>query len=275
MKKLLLPLLVIAAVSGCSKSESGNGERAEIKLSAKVTTKAAISAFDNTPVNFANGDEANVYSASAWTATITGNEVTLNPAQRYKTGDAETHLRGYYPAAEISNGQVEYSDMPQADVMITDNQAGKKTSHFEPFTFRHLQAQIRFLTIKSNGPISTKVKKIIIKGSQPDATLNLADGTLVYSGQTTDIVAYEDTEGLEIGSLDEIGSTLIQPGATITLDIEADDKTYNDVAVTFTDPVSLAGSSYLVTLTFTGTGKINLSASLEPWEEKTGGATVQ
>ena len=231
-----------------------------IHLYTGIRTRATVDAFDGTPVNIAAGNTAGQYSDS-WEGEATDNEIILSPERYYPVDGSSVYLRGYYPAAPLNNGKVEYTLTGQEDLMLSVEQNGSIAEQFDavktPLTYRHLLSQLNF-TLKLKGTTdSFRIRSVHINGLASTAIVDLGSEAIEPVGNAGPIVVYTDpgTGGFPItnGTVTLPGYVLVQPEATLTLDLvlnvdgnPANDKTFKDLPVKFGTGGSESGSAYEV-----------------------------
>ena len=231
-----------------------------IHLYTGIRTRAIVDVFDSTPVNIAAGNTAGQYSDS-WEGEATDNEIILSPERYYPADGSPVYLRGYYPAAPLNNGKVEYILTGQEDLMLSVEQNGSIAEQFDavktPLTYRHLLSQLNF-TLKLKGSTdSYRIRSVHINGLASTAIVDLGSEAIEPVGNAGPIVVYTDpgTGGFPItnGTVTLPGYVLVQPEATLTLDLvlnvdgnPANDKTFKDLPVKFGTGGSESGSAYEV-----------------------------
>ena len=231
-----------------------------IHLYTGIRTRAIVDVFDGTPVNIAAGNTAGQYSDS-WEGEATDNEIILSPERYYPADGSPVYLRGYYPAAPLNNGKVEYTLTGQEDLMLSVEQNGSIAEQFDavktPLTYRHLLSQLNF-TLKLKGTTdSFRIRSVHINGLASTAIVDLGSEAIEPVGNAGPIVVYTDpgTGGFPItnGTVTLPGYVLVQPEATLTLDLvlnvdgnPANDKTFKDLPVKFGTGGSESGSAYEV-----------------------------
>lgn len=284
MKKVFIAVLAIATMTSCSKEtgvveNSGNGQ-IPVRLSAGVNnvvvTKAAINPGDNFDAQFVASTTLGNYTTSAWDteAEITNNAVTLATPQYYPIDGSMIYMKGFAPAAQVTDGNIDYTLTGAEDIMVTGEVSGDKTNTTPVgFVFNHKLTQLKFKVIAENAtyPTGVTVKGITVNGTKTATSLNLSNGNLTFSGAAVTLPVF--TNGTYAVNTTGIAATevlLVEPGATMTLDVVLNDGT-NDIPFTAV-PVTLtsvAGNSHLITLTFKNT-TVTATATVAPW---TDGAT--
>lgn len=230
-----------------------------IHLYTGIRTRARVDAFEDTPVSLAVGNTSGQYAGS-WEGMASDNEIVLTPRRYYPADGSALFLRGYYPAAPLSNGEVQYKLTGQEDLMLSVEQNGSLKQRFDavatPLTYSHLLSQLNF-TLKLEGVSGGyKVRSVHLDGLASTAVVNLSTGAVVPSGKASSVVVYADpgTGGFPIvgGVATLPGYVLVQPDASLTLDLvlavdgnPAHDLPFNDLPVRF-EGGSEGGSAYNV-----------------------------
>lgn len=303
MKKLIFSMLAMAAMVSCSNEGDPineinppvDGEKVEIKLNAGVVgveTKAAIETWDaeGTKVQFAYGVDG-INFTTAWNAIINSSNVVAFKAENFTDPEAhyydsnidvKTHLIGFYPnsaATTITNNQVPFTITGKEDIMATEKKVGDRSNMISgSFTFQHLLAQLKFKFAKGTGlEDGIKVTKIVVNGTKNAAVLELSDPTKLNftAGVITALTAYEDETGETIPTAENttMGSIMVEPGVSITLDITTTEGVYSGIAVTVDGESTLKSNAYTVTLTFSKKA-VEGTAEVGAWTNKTGNADV-
>ena len=289
MKKLILSVLAIAAMTSCTKSSVEDldpNAPVEIKLNAGIEVNTiARSSGAITPqsavddVVFVRADETAI--PSDWTiATVqsidakiaaTNGAITFTPSQYYNIDKTKnTYLIGYHPGtgATLANGVVTFTGLTgQQDIMYAPVVNGNKstTEALKP-SFSHKLSQLKFKFVKGTGYTGdATITSIKVKGTKLPASMAIADGTITYASAATDLDAFKGkTYALEEATaVDDV--TLVEVGASaIKLDITLSDATvFTDVAVNLT---TAASTAHVITLTFTQK-EISSTATIGQWTE--------
>lgn len=301
MKRILISIMALAAMTSCSKSSNMSTNNSDdlvaIRLGAgvQISSKAPVTSSATVQIEGWEGSAADYTTASVWqstasvSVTTTAASITLSPAQYYNANSTTTtYIKGWYPAVASTSGVVTFTtnDGGTEDVLLSNEVSGTKVSAVvAPMTFAHQTAQILFKVIKGEGlATGTKIKSIKIKGAKVPTSIALA----------TDIVTYTDKGDLTVPNITiaEIGSTATAAGdplmvesvadnTTLTLDIETVKTDGTTAAATYTDITFTTdgnkldkGTAYTVTLTF-GQAGISATANITPWTEAGGSAAIQ
>lgn len=238
----------------------GKAPEVPIHLYTGIRTRASIDAFDATPVNIAMGNTAGEYTES-WEGSATQNEIVLTPERYYPSDGSPVYLRGYYPAAPLENGKVQYTLTGQEDLMLSVEQNGSLSKPFDevntPLTYRHLLSQLNF-TLKLKGASDNyRIRSVHIDGLASTAVVNLSSEEVEPLGKAGPVAVYTDpgTGGFPItdGKVTLPGYILVQPNAELTLDLvlnidgnPANDLVFKNLPVNFTGGGTEGGSAYEV-----------------------------
>lgn len=272
MKKLMMSIFIVTALASCSSENEiiDNGEikgdeRVEIKLNggvSNVETKAAIT-------EWTGNEELTFYHPissgyEAWKAKVnTTNNISFiddagNTMKRYYEIDVKkkTNLIGVYaPGATFADSKVTIPLNGTDDIMTTVKVEGDKNTAIPEITFEHLLTQLVLNVKSTDGTNSMKVTNLVIKGNKGSVELVLSDFTADSyatptfkapdAGQSNDIIVIssETTIG------DEIGSVLVAPGSTLSMDITVDGKAFEDIPIKAPALGFKATTSYQVDLT--------------------------
>lgn len=280
MKKIILSLLAIAAMTSCTKSseeEIDPNAPVEIKLQASI---------DNTPIIIGRSagavdgltkeitDVALVYlegTTPTWTTVTedkvlttsiaqTSGTITL-PSKLYFPADgSNANFIGYHPKTNctLATGTITFTGLNgQQDIMYAPASSGNKTTEdgcIKP-TFSHKLSQLKFQFEKDASYAATAtIKELKINGTKLPVSMNLSDGVVTYEGTSSPITVFTD----KTYSIAEAGNgtpvtdiIMVEAGASITADItitiDSKDINVTNVPITLT---SVAGKAHLITLTF-------------------------
>lgn len=231
-----------------------------IHLYTAIRTRTLVDEFRDTPVNIAAGTASGQYTES-WDGMATAGEIVLNPQRYYPADGSPVYLRGYYPAAPLENGEVDYILTGKEDLMLSVEQNGSLNDRFTatatPLTYHHLLAQLNFKLTLKGVTDQYHIRSVKLNGLAARARVSLISGTVEPVGQSAPIVIYTDpgTGGFPIvdGSVMLPGYVLVQPEAELSLDLvlnvdgnPANDKIFNNLPVKFTEGGSEGGSAYEV-----------------------------
>lgn len=278
MKKIILSLLAIAAMTGCTKSseeEIDPNAPVEIKLQASI---------DNTPTIIGRSagavdgltneitDVALVYlegTTPDWTtvtadgilATTIATDGTITlPSKLYFPADgSDVNFIGYHPKnnGSLATGKITFQTMDgQQDIMYAPAISGNKTIEggcIKP-QFSHKLAQLKFQFEKDASYTATAtVKELKINGTKLPASMELKSGTITYGAISAITVFSNKTYNIETSGagspVDQV--IMVEPGVNITADItimiNSKETTITNVPITVS---TVAGSAHVITLTF-------------------------
>lgn len=125
---MLLPLLLVAGTfTGCAKhSSEDTPDPVAIRLYTGIHTRAAVDAFDATPVCIACGTSSGLYTTT-WDGIATANEITLTPVRYYPEDGTSLYLRGYYPPVPMAaDGTLTFTLTGDEDLLLS----GEKMAPF-------------------------------------------------------------------------------------------------------------------------------------------------
>lgn len=306
MKKILIFMLAVAALAGCSKSENNDSGdsagSAAIVLSAGVPT-ATVTPDSKAPIVSGStftagvaGWETNAtvaYTAAAtWSTTAanisanaTAQDITLTDRQVYNADAAKkTYMKAWYPEGTLSNGAVTFTNTDgTVDALLAGEVVGSKSDRAgKIFAFAHKTTQLKFIVKEGEGlAAGTTIDAITIKNAQLPTGFDLSTDAATYAG-----AADLNVPGITAGSL-VIGTTetgdaagnpvMIKPitGNTVTLDITTNNATFTGITATIdTDANFAEGKAYTITLTFRQTN-LELKATVADWATGTGSGTVE
>lgn len=235
-----------------------------IHLYTGILTRTSIDVFDGTAVSIAAGEKEGQYTEN-WDGTATGGEILLKPERYYPQDGSAVYLRGYYPAAPLTGGEVHYQLTGQEDLMLSVPQSGSLASRFDPkgtpLTYKHLLAQLNFTLNLKGADDNYKVRSVYLNGMAASAVVSLSEGTVKPVSQSAPVVIYTDpgTGGFPIvdGKVSLPGYVLVQPDATLTLDLvlavdnnPANDLKFPGLPVHFEGSGTQGGNAYEVEISF-------------------------
>lgn len=229
-----------------------------IRLYTGIQTRAAVDAFDSTPVSIAVGTSAGDYTEH-WTATATEGDILLDPERYYPTDGSTLYIRSYHPAAPHVNGEVLYDLTGQEDLLLTEEQSGSLSRRFDatetPLIHKHLLTQLSFRLLVKGAPDGYSVHAVKLNGLASVAKVSLSEGEVVPVGETSSVIIYSSDDGNGIPVVDGVvtlpGFVLVQPKASLTLDMtlapEADPASgqdFKDLPVSFGGEGNESGGAY-------------------------------
>lgn len=297
MKRILLPLLLIAFLASCTKNVSSREN--SIILSAGVPT-TSISIDTKAPVDGGNTFTAAVAgweaaagaqdytAATTWkttssiNASATALNITLAAPQIYNSDVAtKTYMKAWYPEGTLTAGVVSFVNSDgSVDAMIAPEVIGARGDRDgKNLAFAHKTTQLKFVAkIGAGIAAGTTVNSITIKNVQIPTGFTLSDGNASFSTPAADLpvagVAAPivlTTEGVAVGN-----PVMIKPitGSTITLDVVSSIGTHQDIVATIDDDLNFQeGKAYTITISFTQRS-IVLSSSVAEWTLGTGSANI-
>lgn len=285
---LLILAFLFLGMCSCSKDSdesdiASEGKKMELQVvsSKALPGEAAFSA----PVFFASGSETGLYS-NIWKATVGANGRTdFSETRYYPSDDSRIYLRGFAPEGEsVGISQRKYLIDGNLDILITNEQSGSLTDMFwqtgKAFEFIHLLTQLRF-RFRTDGEAEEEGWKPIsltVEGLQQEAILSLVDKTLSFSGDKKSISVFNHTQNTNSDSFgtdwsDISETTLVQPGVPVSLtvvveDAAGDQRRFDKLSVSFQeeDGTSLAGTSYLISVTLRQEDSASLNVAVAPWK---------
>lgn len=289
MKKYFYPVLGLLALSmaACTNDEEPTtANNLEIKMSADmheyaVVSRAALEDFGGETYNFVRWDgDTPAYDAAALNATITAlGAITFTNTQYYPVNGDKVNFVGYYPAGTNTNGTISFTETMdgQQDIMYAAAVSGNKTTPIadKAVEFNHLLSQLKFVFVKdaSFTDDAVQVTDLKVTGTCLPTTLALANGTLNFAADATDLTVFT---GKTYGVGDTPTETvLVQPGASIKLSVKLSGITDAfEVTPTITDGTLAAGTSYTITLTFKQKS-VEATGKMGTWNTGTGSGDVE
>lgn len=279
LSSLPFGLMLAALLVACS-HRSDEPEPLAIRLYTGIQTRAAVDAFQSTPVGIACGTVSGVYS-QCWDGIATDNEITLTPTRYYPQDGSTLYLRSFYPPAPLGeDGTLTYTLTGEEDLMMTSEQNGSQDAPFasdadKVLTHRHLLTKLGFrLKLDADNPEQYRIRSLHLDGLAQEVTLSLLTEELHCSDNTSAVKVYmaaAEDSGLpfEEGVAELPSFVLVQPGAEFTIDLRlaVDDNPENDL--NYTDlPISFEGGSGGGGIAYTVSVDIPDPDSLDPVEAK-------
>ena len=290
-----LSLLTVLTVvlQACSKHSSEH-EPIPIQLYTGIRTRAAVDAFDGTPVCVACGSVSGSYT-QCWDGVATGNEITLVPVRYYPTDGSHVYLRGFYPPAPLTeDGTLTYTLTGEEDLMLTAEQSGSAENPFTADTekmlvHRHLLTQLSFrLKLDVENPEQYSIRSLRLNGLAKEVTLSLLTEKLECGTPAPPVILYDSEKSgncfpFEAGVAELPGFVLVQPEAEFTIDLRlaTDEEPENDLVYTglpihFEGGVGEGGISYTVSVEIPDPSSldpkaVNVTATVGHWEDGSGG----
>lgn len=284
--------LLAVVVSGCSSSEEGALQTAEIRVGATVSgaiTKAPVVTGDTftAAITAIEGTQppASWTAAVAWqnsitlvaSETATGTSVPLNVSKVYPAA-GNVYMAAWHPEIASVSGVVTFQQTGTEDVMYGGIVSGNKDVPAGAFTFTHTLTQLNFQVQASDGYLGAnpdkKISKIEVVDAAYPKTMTIADGAVTYEtaatlavpGLTAPIQLTKEVtkvgEPFMVKALDGVKVKVTYEGGTTSKEINIID------ASTQAGLNALAGNSHLVTLSFLKTGEVAIegTATVAPWQ---------
>ncbi len=299
MKKLILSILAIAAMTSCTKSsdeEIDPNAPVEIKMNAKIETTVALgrSAVNQlseaTLTDFAffradgkEGDTDLNWNFEPLGANVAENgTITFDPVQYYNpVADIYAHFIGIYPksAGSIATGKFTFTaeevNKGQTDIMYATKVSGNKNKTEDlAIVFNHALSQLKFKFTKGSSFASTTatVTSITIKGTKLPNEMNLSTGIITYNEAAEDIKLTFNTNNTIGGDTPPTEVIMIDPNSTnikanITIQDRGSELTFNDIEISVTPN---KGESHEIELTFEQK-EVSGQASITEWRNGDGG----
>ena len=143
-------LLLLLLCSSCTeRTLETRPDPVPIRLYTGIRTRAAVDAFDATPVCIACGSSSGVY-AQVWDGVATAGEIVLTPVRYYPEDGSSLYLRGYYPPVPLAaDGTLAYTLTGSEDLLLSDEQNGSFSSPFtsgggKTLMYNHLLVKLDF-----------------------------------------------------------------------------------------------------------------------------------
>lgn len=294
MKKIILSLLAIAAMTSCTKSseeEIDPNAPVEIKMQVNIgiAARSAVNDFAHatlTEFGFLRSDGAqnvevgNLTWGNDLLATTVGGDGTISfsTPQFYDIDDAKyAYFIGIYPKSTLTTASNTFiTDQVkdgQQDIMYASMQGGNRKTAKLSSTFDHKLSQLKFKFTKDAALTSLgTVTSIKIKGIKLPKSIDFKTGTITYE---TSAVAEGITINISNGDYgtDQEASEVImvQPTAEdLTADITlSDGATYSDIPLKVKTE---EGTAHTITLKFQKKS-VSSTATITPWTTKDAGET--
>lgn len=288
---MLFPALLVAITfAGCAKHSSDElPDPVPIRLYTGIRTRAAVDAFQATPVCIACGTTSGLYT-TVWNGVATADEITLTPVRYYPEDGSPLYLRGYYPPVPMAaDGTLTFTLTGDEDLLLSSEQSGSLASPFTSggdatLVYDHLLMKLNFaIHLEGSDVSSHRIRSLQLNGLAGQVMLALHTGALSYGATTVPVVVYAasaDSDGLPFtdGVLQLPGYALVQPQSDFTLDMviaidddRSHDLVYHDLAISFEGGGSEGGIAYTVkvelpTPTFPDPVPVRVTATIVPWE---------
>lgn len=281
MKKFILSILAIAAMTSCTKTSEDDVDPnapVEIKLGGSITALSKAAVIDNTfTAQVASSETTGNYTTSLWSGTDAGKinvnngSVTFIQTEYYPNDGGTVYMKGFAPQATINAGQVAYTISGKEDIMVTSEISGSRTDNTgKELTFNHLLTQLKFKLVAEDADAITywgSITSITVKDVEKDLVLNLNTGELTAATTPNkgDLEVSEDfaSKALTTTAV-ENGYIMVLPSTTAyVLNIKTTENT-GGVDVTISPVVTVKGTAHEITLTFKRS-EIASSAKTTPW----------
>ena len=299
----LLLLLCISFLAGSCTERSlelrpepePDPEPVAIRLYTGIRTRAAVDAFENTPVCIACGTSTSAYT-ECWNGVATAGEIVLTPARYYPLDGSPLYLRSFYPQAPLAaDGTLAYTLTGEEDLMVTSEQFGSQDVPFEEseektLVHRHLLTKLSF-RLKLDVPDADKysIRNLYLNGLSQEVTLSLLTEELSCGEATVSVTMYAATDQsscfpFENGVASLPGHVLVQPDAEFSIDLRLavddnpeNDLTYTDLPIRFEGGTGEGGAAYTVSVevpdpTVPDPQAITVTATVIPWDGGSGGS---
>nr|WP_308661238.1 fimbrillin family protein [uncultured Alistipes sp.] len=301
MKRTIISMLALAALAGCSKSESGNasfGDDVPVTLSAGIATgsiapdsravvetgaafTAGVAGWETSGVP-AYGSAAEWYTTADITASTDVKSAVLKDPQTYDANNGvKTYMKAWQPAGAPANGAVTFSNTDgTVDVLLAGPISGSKNDNTgKVLHFAHKSTQLKFKVVADASlAAGTTIRKISVLNAELPTGIDLTADAVTYAA-----VATLDVPGIPADK--EISTTaavvgepvMIRPmrGNTVTLRIETSSATFERVTATIDDDTNFVeGKAYTITLTFKQQS-LSLTATVAEWTRGSGSAEVE
>lgn len=298
MKKLLISVIIAAAVVSCSEREFIGAVEEEgprlislsLDMEASEVSKVAFGGADieigglqylrkdapTTPTSFAGS------TVIGGTRAVGGN-VNLVPAQYYANASNKAYLVGYYPAGTITAEVVTWPVDATTDIMTTTvGDAGTDVAPLVPnMTFNHELCQVEVICKPElNQQAATQsrwgnITAIAFKSATNTMTYTYSTLAVAKGAGTANIpfVKPDYTAAFVAMAMPVSGNTAVNAAgmfvptgaSTFVLTVTTANKGAQDVTVTLDAGATLTkGKKYTVTLTF-NTKSIAVKATIAPW----------
>ncbi|MCD8182323.1 MAG: fimbrillin family protein [Bacteroides sp.] len=193
----VLTVLSFLLVSCTERSLEMRPEPVPIRLYTGIRTRAAVDAFNGTPVCIACGTSAGSYT-ECWEGTATDGEIALTPVRYYPQDGGRLYLRSFYPPAPLGeDGTLTYTLTGEEDLMVTSEQNG---SLDEPFAtddskmliHRHLLTKLGFrLKLEVANPGQYSIRTLHLNGLTQQVKLSLLTEELECGDVTASVTVYD------------------------------------------------------------------------------------
>lgn len=300
--KLYLLLLSLALLASCTERSlelrpepEPDPEPVAVRLYTGIQTRAAVDAFDGTPLCVACGTATGSYT-ECWDGVATDNEILLTPVRYYPLDGSPLYLRSFYPPAPLgADGTLVYTLTGEEDLLMSPELAGSQDNPFtmeeeRRLTHRHLLTKLSFhLKLDAAETDQYSIRALHLNGLTRQVTLSLLTEELSSDASTLSVTVYDatgDDSGFpfENGAADLPGYVLVQPKAEFTIDLHlavdnepAHDLVYTELPVHFEGGSGEGGVAYTVKVDIPDPVspdpvEISVTATVTSWKDGNGGS---
>lgn len=288
---------LLAFHTSCTKHSSEvRPEPIPIRLYTGIQSRAAVDAFNGTPVCVAYGTASGSYTR-CWDGVATNNELTLTPTRYYPQDGSRIYLRSFYPPAPMSaDGLLNYTLTGEEDLMMTSEQSATQNEPFtagsgKVLTHRHLLAKLSFvLKLDVSDPDKYHIRLLHLNGLTQQVTLSLLTEKVSCGELTRPVVIYDGSaDGSSFpfeGGIAELPRyVLVQPGTGFTLNLRLsvddnpdNDLIYKELPIRFEGGSGEGGIAYTVSVDIPDPvapdpKEVSATATVTLWEEGDSGSS--
>lgn len=298
MKKILLAVTAVLAITGCSQNEDeviiNNDNPVEINLNGGVEATAVSRAAVNpgqalSDIQFVRVDGDGIGTLSDFnTVKVTGTmaaggTITFSPVQYYPSdGSTKANILGFYPkATSIAAGLATMTITGDEDVLYASVVSGsKKNPITTSLSFQHKLTQFKFVVKRDDNSTDADIAdvNVAIKNVNTVFKMNLADDGKLSDWDTPKSTITPITGATAtVAGTTETAGFMLEPNLTsLVLTVSATGYDQSDVTITGTDGGKFEmGKAYTITLTFKGKS-ITPSGAIADWTAGTsGGADIE
>lgn len=293
MKKILLAVTAVLAITGCSQNEDeviiNNDNPVEINLNGGVEATAVSRAAVNpgqalSGIQFVRVDGDEIGTLSDFnTVKITGSmkaddgAITFESAQYYPSnGSTKANILGFYPVAtSIAAGVATMTITGDEDVLYASAVSGsKKNPIATSLSFQHKLTQFKFVVKRDGSSTDADIAdvNVAIKNVNTVFKMGLVNGALSDWGTPISTITPITNATASVTGTVETAGFMLEPNLTsLVLDVSATGYDSSDVTITGTDGGKFEmGKAYTITLTFKGKS-ITPSGAIADWTTGTSG----
>lgn len=296
MKRILLSMLALAAMTSCANQETTENPQPQdavpIDLNAGVqaVTRAVVESgsFTFGIAGWETKETISYGAATKWqttaTSTVSPTSSAISWTQQpyYNADDAvKTYIQAWYPIgkADVASGIVAFDNTDgSVDALLSAPISGSKGTVIDaPLTFEHKTTQFIFKVKSGNGlEAGTKIQSIKIKNALLPTSFDFTKTPVIQSTSVADF-AITGTETAITTEAVVFGSpVMIMPVSGQNLPLEVTTDKGGTVAVTATtaDTNFEEGHAYTITLTVQQKA-VGVNSSVTAWVDGTGSGTVE